>query len=59
MNSHVFSSEGCRLVTFCPATVDGAHVVYCEERARTEIYDRLRPVKARRLGRLIALCVPL
>jgi len=25
VNSHVFLSEGCRLIAFCLATVDGAH----------------------------------
>jgi len=27
VNSHVFLSEGCRLLEFCPATVDEAHDV--------------------------------
>jgi len=36
VNSHVFLSEGCRLIAFCPATIDPAHVVDCEECPRTE-----------------------
>jgi len=35
VNSHVFLNEGCRLMAFYPATVDGAHAVCYEECSRT------------------------
>jgi len=27
MNSYAFLSEGCRLIAFCPATINEAHAV--------------------------------
>jgi len=50
VNSHVFLSEGCRLIAFCLVTIDGAHVVDYEECSRTEFHRLLQRVRLEEPG---------